>query len=73
LASFSEPLSDAIPDLTSQEIEAFVTSTSGQLEVYLDHFEVLLTYLHRRTLERLAVEAVEVAQLAPAMAASDTK
>lgn len=73
LASFGEPLSDAAPGLTAEEIEAFVTSTSGQVETYLDHFEVLLTYLHRRTLERLAVEAVEVAQLAPAMAAGDMK
>jgi len=62
LDTFGEPLSDIGPDLPSDEIEAFVTAASTQIEGYLDHFEVLLAYLHRRTLERLVVEAVEVAQ-----------
>jgi hypothetical protein len=62
LACFGEPLNDLGPELRPDEIEAFVTAASTHIDGYLDHFEVVLTYLHRRTLERLAVEAVEVAQ-----------
>jgi DNA-binding transcriptional MerR regulator len=62
LACFGEPLNDLGPELRPDEIEAFVTAASTHIDGYLDHFEVVLAYLHRRTLERLTVEAVEVAQ-----------
>ncbi len=64
LASFGDLPADDSTDLMTEEIDDFVTGTSNQIEVYLSHFEVLLTYLHRRTLERLAVEAVEVSEMA---------
>jgi DNA-binding transcriptional MerR regulator len=65
LASFGDLPPEATPDPRPDEIDDFVTATSTQVEVYLSHFEVLLTYLHRRTLERLAVEAVEVSEYPP--------
>jgi DNA-binding transcriptional MerR regulator len=65
LASFGDLPAGDITDPKTDEIDEFVTGTSTQIDVYLSHFEVLLTYLHRRTLERLAVEAVEVSEYPP--------
>jgi DNA-binding transcriptional MerR regulator len=65
LASFGDMPADLAAESRPDEIDDFVTATSTQIEVYLSHFEVLLTYLHRRTLERLAVEAVEVSEYPP--------
>ena len=62
---FGEPLSDLGPDVSSAAIEEFVTAASTRIDSYLTHFEVLLTYLHRRMLENLTAEAVDVAQALP--------
>ncbi len=67
LASFGDLPSSDMADPKTDEIDEFVTGTSNQIDVYLNNFEVLLTYLHRRTLERLAVEAVEVSEYPPVL------
>ena len=73
LNSFGEPLSDLGPDVSSAAIDAFVTAASTRIDSYLTHFEVLIAYLHRRMLENLTAEAVDVAQALPTGEASGTK
>jgi DNA-binding transcriptional MerR regulator len=59
VTTFGEQRHDLISVVSSEEFESFLEKLAGDFAVFEEQIDTLMEYLHRRTMERLVVQAVE--------------
>ncbi len=50
------------PDLSEEDVDAFITLAANDIDELIAVFDLVVQYLHRRTLQSLIVDAIEVGQ-----------
>jgi DNA-binding transcriptional MerR regulator len=48
------------PDLSEADVEQFITAAANNIDELISVFDLVVQYLHRRTLQSLLVDAIEV-------------
>lgn len=51
-----------MPNVTEQEVDAFITLASTEIDDFIETFDQLVQYLHRRALQTLIVDALEMGE-----------
>lgn len=51
-----------MPNLTEEEVDSFITLAANDIDAFISTFDLVVQYLHRRTLQSMVVDALEIGE-----------